>query len=75
MGIFDNLLFGFGVALSPTNLFYCLMGALLGTIVGILPGISPLVAITMLLPVTFSLSPLAALIMLAGIYYGAHHSG
>lgn len=75
MEILNNLWFGFGVALSPTNILYCFIGAVLGTVVGILPGISPLVAITMLLPVTFSLSPLASLIMLAGIYYGAQSSG
>lgn len=75
MDILNNLWFGFEVAMSPVNLLYCLFGAVLGTVVGILPGISPLVAITMLLPVTFSLPPLASLIMLAGIYYGAHHSG
>ena len=67
----NNLLLGFGVALQWWNLFYCLMGVLLGTLIGVLPGIGPIATIAMLLPVTFSLSPTAALIMLAGIYYGA----
>jgi TctA family transporter len=66
---------GFAVAMTLTNLLYCLAGALLGTLVGILPGISPVVAIAMLLPITFAVPPLSALIMLAGIYYGASHAG
>ena len=75
MEMFDSLMMGFSVALSPTNLLYCLIGALLGTIVGVLPGIGPLTTIAMLLPVTFTLPALPSLIMLAGIYYGAHHAG
>jgi TctA family transporter len=71
----NNLLLGFGVALQWWNLFYCLMGVLLGTLIGVLPGIGPIATIAMLLPVTFSLSPTAALIMLAGIYYGAQYGG
>src|SRR6188768_3023549 len=66
---------GFAAALTFANLMYCLVGALLGTLVGILPGISPVVAIAMLLPLTFQLPPLSALIMLSGIYYGASHAG
>ena len=66
---------GFAVAMTLQNLLYCLAGALLGTLVGILPGISPVVAIAMLLPLTFQVPPLSALIMLAGIYYGASHAG
>jgi len=66
---------GFAVAMTLQNLLYCLVGALLGTLVGILPGISPVVAIAMLLPLTFQVPPLSALIMLAGIYYGASHAG
>ena len=66
---------GFGVAFSPENLAYCFAGVLLGTLVGVLPGVGPLVTIAMLLPITFSLPPVAALIMLAGIYYGAQYGG
>ncbi|MFZ4437259.1 MAG: tripartite tricarboxylate transporter permease, partial [Syntrophales bacterium] len=75
MELFDNLLFGFSVALSMQNLLYCFTGALLGTLVGVLPGIGPLATIAMLLPLTFNVSPVAALIMLAGIYYGAQYGG
>ena len=75
MGLLDNLIFGFTVALSLENLAYCFIGVLLGTLVGVLPGIGPLVAIAMLFPITFSLPPVAALIMLAGIYYGAQYGG
>ncbi len=70
-----NLSLGFGVAFQWSHLFYCLMGVLLGTLIGVLPGIGPVATIAMLLPVTFSLSPTAALIMLAGIYYGAQYGG
>jgi putative tricarboxylic transport membrane protein len=73
--ILHNLLLGFEVAVSPVNLLYCLIGVLLGTLIGVLPGVGPLATIAMLLPVTFSLSPVAALIMLAGIYYGAQYGG
>ncbi len=75
MSIFSNLALGFGVALTPINLLYCLVGVLLGTLIGVLPGIGPVATIAMLLPVTFSLSPITALIMLAGIYYGAQYGG
>jgi putative tricarboxylic transport membrane protein len=73
--LIHNLAIGFNTAASFQNLFYCLMGALLGTLIGVLPGIGPLATIAMLLPVTFSLSPVSALIMLAGIYYGAQYGG
>ncbi len=75
MSLFSNLAIGFGVALTPINLLYCLIGVLLGTLIGVLPGIGPVATIAMLLPVTFSLSPITALIMLAGIYYGAQYGG
>ncbi len=75
MSIFSNLALGFGVALTPINLMYCLVGVFLGTLIGVLPGIGPVATIAMLLPVTFSLSPITALIMLAGIYYGAQYGG
>ena len=70
-----NLGMGFSVALSPMNLFLCLTGALVGTLVGVLPGIGPTATIAMLLPITFGLPPVGALIMLAGIYYGAQYGG
>src|SRR6266403_843742 len=75
MEIFNNLVMGFGVAVTPINLLYALIGCLLGTLIGVLPGIGPVATIAMLLPVTFNLSPVAALIMLAGIYYGAQYGG
>jgi putative tricarboxylic transport membrane protein len=73
--IFNNLLLGFSVAVSPIHLLYALIGVLLGTLIGVLPGIGPVATIAMLLPITFNLSPVAALIMLAGIYYGAQYGG
>src|SRR5262249_29193629 len=75
MDLFHNLVLGFGVAISPINLLYALIGVLLGTLIGVLPGVGPVATIAMLLPVTFNLSPVAALIMLAGIYYGAQYGG
>src|SRR5881394_4511110 len=75
MDIITNLWFGFGVAVTPTNLGLCLIGALVGTLIGVLPGIGPLATIAMLLPITFGLPPVGALIMLAGIYYGAQYGG
>jgi len=75
MEIFNNLIFGFSVALSVQNLFYCFIGCFLGTLIGVLPGIGPLGTIAMLMPLTFSITPVGALIMLAGIYYGAQYGG
>jgi putative tricarboxylic transport membrane protein len=75
MDLFANLWFGFSVAVTPTNLGLCLIGALVGTLIGVLPGIGPLATIAMLLPITFGLPPVGALIMLAGIYYGAQYGG
>src|SRR3989442_1425946 len=75
MEIFNNLVMGFGVAITPINLLYALIGCLLGTLIGVLPGIGPVATIAMLLPITFNLNPVAALIMLAGIYYGAQYGG
>jgi TctA family transporter len=75
MEIIDHLRMGFELAVSPLNLLYCLIGATVGTLVGVLPGIGPLTTIAMLLPITFKLPALPALIMLSGIYYGAHHAG
>src|SRR6478736_3451829 len=70
-----NLALGFGVAITPIHLLYAFIGVLLGTLIGVLPGIGPVATIAMLLPITFNLSPVAALIMLAGIYYGARYGG
>ncbi len=75
MDLFSNLALGFDVAFSLDNLLYCFVGALLGTAIGVLPGVGPLVTISVLLPMTFSLPPEGALIMLAGIYYGAAYGG
>src|SRR6187397_385870 len=73
--LFSHLATGFGVALTPVNLLYALVGTLLGTLIGVLPGIGPVATIAMLLPTTYALQPVAALIMLAGIYYGAQYGG
>ena len=68
MDLFQNLSLGFGVAFTFTNLLYCLVGCILGTLIGVLPGIGPVATIAMLLPATYALPPVSALIMLAGIY-------
>ena len=73
--LLTNLGIGFTVALSLQNLWYCLIGCVLGTLVGVLPGLGPVATIAMLLPITFTLPPVSALIMLAGIYYGAQYGG
>src|SRR5215203_2731407 len=75
MEVFDNLWLGLQTALSLTNLFYCLVGVFLGTAIGVLPGLGPTATIAMLLPATFGLPPVSALIMLAGIFYGAQYGG
>ncbi|MBS7705517.1 tripartite tricarboxylate transporter permease [Chelatococcus asaccharovorans] len=75
MDFIQNLGLGFSVALLPYNLLFCFIGCFLGTAIGVLPGIGPLGTIAILLPVTFGVSPEAALIMLAGIYYGAQYGG
>lgn len=75
MDLLNNLLLGFSTALSWYNLFYAFVGCLLGTLIGILPGLGPLATISMLLPITFGMDPTSALIMLAGIYYGAAYGG
>src|ERR1700745_1491448 len=72
---FDNLIFGFSVALSLQNLLYCLIGVTVGTLIGVLPGIGPLGTIAILMPITYGVAPVGALIMLAGIYYGAQYGG
>ncbi len=75
MELLDNLALGFTTALTLQNLIYCFLGVLLGTMIGVLPGLGPIATIAMLLPATYALPPIAALIMLAGIYYGAQYGG
>lgn len=74
-GLANGLWLGFGVALSATNLAFCLLGALVGTLVGVLPGLGPVTTIALLLPLSFGLAPETALIMLAGIFYGSQYGG
>jgi TctA family transporter len=75
MEVLDNLILGAQVAFTWQNVLYCLVGVLLGTLIGVLPGIGPVPTIAMLLPITFNLDPVAALIMLSGIYYGTQYGG
>ncbi|MGA9435750.1 MAG: tripartite tricarboxylate transporter permease, partial [Roseobacter sp.] len=74
-----EILAGFGngllVALQPENLLYCFVGVFLGTFIGVLPGIGSMAAIAMILPLTFYLEPTSALVMIAGVYYGAEYGG
>jgi len=73
--LFHNLALGFSVAVSLQNLFWCLMGAIIGTAIGVLPGVGPVATMALLLPATYFLPADGALIMLAGIYYGAQYGG
>jgi putative tricarboxylic transport membrane protein len=73
--LIENLSLGFSVAFTVQNLLYALLGCVLGTLIGVLPGLGPIATISMLLPATYALPPVAALIMLAGIYYGAQYGG
>jgi TctA family transporter len=75
MDLIGNLALGFSVALTLQNILYCLLGTIVGTLVGVLPGLGPVATIAILLPLTFGLEPTTALIMLAGIYYGASYGG
>src|SRR6195256_2663429 len=75
MDFLSSLSIGFGVALTAQNLLYCFVGVFLGTVVGVLPGIGPVTTVAMLLPISFTLDPVSAMIMLAGIYYGAQYGG
>ncbi|MFN9107267.1 MAG: tripartite tricarboxylate transporter permease [Betaproteobacteria bacterium] len=75
MELLSNLALGFATALSLQNLFYAFIGVLIGTLIGVLPGIGPIATLAMLLPTTYALEPTSALIMLAGIYYGAQYGG
>ena len=71
MDLLNNLADGFATALSLQNLLYCFLGVTLGTLIGVLPGLGPVATLAMLLPITYTLDPTSALIMLAGIYYGS----
>ena len=75
MEILDSLMIGLHSALQPQVLMYCFIGVLLGTFVGVLPGIGPLAAISLLLPITYYIDPTSAIVMLAGVYYGAEYGG
>jgi putative tricarboxylic transport membrane protein len=75
MELIANLSLGLSTAVTPENLLYCLIGVFLGTLIGVLPGLGPTATIAMLLPITFVLPPISALIMLAGIYYGSQYGG
>lgn len=75
MELLANFALGLETAATPINLFYCFVGVLLGTFIGVLPGVGPLAAVAMLLPVSFYLEPTSALVMLAGVYYGAEYGG
>ncbi|RYG09711.1 MAG: tripartite tricarboxylate transporter permease, partial [Burkholderiales bacterium] len=75
MELIEHLSLGFGVAFTPINLLYAFIGCVLGTLIGVLPGIGPVATIAMLLPATYALPPVSALIMLAGIYYGSQYGG
>lgn len=75
MDVLQNIFLGFQVSLQPVNLLYCFLGVLIGTLIGVLPGIGPVGAMSILLPVTFHAPPVASIIMLAGIYYGAMYGG
>jgi putative tricarboxylic transport membrane protein len=75
MDTLSSLYYGFTIACKPMNLFYCFMGSLMGTLVGVLPGLGPVATIALLLPTTFRMDPVAAMIMLSGICYGAMYGG
>ncbi|MCX5817227.1 MAG: tripartite tricarboxylate transporter permease [Proteobacteria bacterium] len=75
MDVFSHIVFGLQVAFSPINMVACFAGVVLGTLVGVLPGLGPVATMSMLLPITLKMSPVAAIIMLSGIYYGAQYGG
>lgn len=75
LGLISNLMLGFDTALSFQNILYCTIGVTIGTLIGVLPGMGPVATVAMLLPATYALPPTSALIMLAGIYYGASYGG
>jgi hypothetical protein len=71
MDFFSNIYLGFSVVLAPANLFFCLVGVLIGNLIGVLPGLGPVTTIPLLIPVTYGMPSETAIIMLAGIFYGA----
>ena len=75
MEVFQQIAYGFSVACQPVNLLFAFLGSVAGTLVGVLPGLGPTAAMAILLPVTFGMSPIGGMIMLAGIYYGAQYGG
>src|SRR5918994_5429260 len=75
MEALSGLFTGFGVILTPENLYLCLLGSVIGTLVGVLPGVGPLAALALLLPITFTLSPVGGMVMLCSIFYGAMYGG
>src|SRR3979490_95203 len=75
MDAIGGLLTGFGVILTPENLYLCFLGSLIGTLVGVLPGVGPLAALALLLPITFTLTPVGGMVMLASIFCGAMYGG
>lgn len=75
MDVINNIVLGFSIILEPINLFYCFLGVFIGTLIGVLPGIGPVGAMSLLLPITFKVTPIGAIIMLAGIYYGSLYGG
>jgi putative tricarboxylic transport membrane protein len=75
MDAFANLIYGFQIALSPANIFYCFSGVLAGTIIGMLPGLGPISALALMIPITFAMDPTSGLILMAGVYYGAIFGG
>ena len=75
MDLFDNIIHGFSVAFQWQNLFFCFVGVLIGTLIGVLPGLGPVGTMAILLPITYGISPVTAIVMLAGIYYGAQYGG
>src|SRR4051794_14244668 len=72
---FTPIIDGFGIVLQPTNLLYCLIGVVIGMLIGVLPGLGPAATIAILLPLTYGIEPVSAIIMLAGIFYGAQYGG
>ena len=75
MDLITNLGIGFGVAFTPINLLYAFIGCMLGTLIGVLPGIGPVATTAMLLPATYALPPVSALLLLAGLHYRAQYGG
>src|SRR5512137_2561851 len=75
MDIMHNLVTGFSIAATPFNLLLAFIGVFLGTVIGVLPGIGPMTGVALLIPITFGMPPTSAIILMAGIYYGAMYGG